>query len=53
MNLGVKAEFAGNDKRGRKSSLNLCRKFAGTQAVDAELRREAETFRIFLISGIF
>jgi hypothetical protein len=42
MNLGVKAEFARDEKRGRKSSPNLRRKFAGTPAVDAELRREVE-----------
>jgi hypothetical protein len=42
MNLKVEAEFDGDGKRDRKSSPNLRRKFAGTQAVDAELRREVE-----------
>jgi hypothetical protein len=42
MNLGMKAEFAGDEKRGRKSSPNLRQKFAGTQAVDAKLRQEVE-----------
>jgi hypothetical protein len=38
----VEAEFAGDVRGGRKSSPNLRRKFAGTQAVDAELRRGVE-----------
>jgi hypothetical protein len=38
----VEAEFAGDEKRGRKSLSNLRRKFAGTQAVHDELRREME-----------
>jgi hypothetical protein len=38
-NLGVEAEFAGDVRGGLKISPNLRRKFAGTQAVDAELRR--------------
>jgi hypothetical protein len=42
MNLKVEAEFDGDGKRDRKSSPNLRRKFAGTQDVDAELRREVE-----------
>jgi hypothetical protein len=42
MNIGVEAEFAGDEKHGRKSSPNLRRRFAGTQAVDAELRRGVE-----------
>jgi hypothetical protein len=41
-NLGVEVEFAGDEKRGRKSSPNPRRKFAGTQGVDAKLRREVE-----------
>jgi hypothetical protein len=41
-NLGVEAEFAGDKKRGRKSSPNLRRRFAGMQAVEAELRRGVE-----------
>jgi hypothetical protein len=41
-NLGVEAEFAGDEKRDRKSLPNLRQKFAGTQAVDAKLRREVE-----------
>jgi hypothetical protein len=41
-NLGVKAEFAGDEKRGRKSSPNFRQKFAGTQAVDEKLRRDVE-----------
>jgi hypothetical protein len=41
-NLGVEAEFAGDEKCGRKSSSNLCRKFAGTQDVDEKLRRGVE-----------
>jgi hypothetical protein len=41
-NLRAEAEFAGDEKHGRKSSLNLRRKFAGTQVVDAELRRGVE-----------
>jgi hypothetical protein len=41
-NLGVETKFAGDEKRGRKSLPNLRRKFAGTQAVDAKLRREVE-----------
>jgi hypothetical protein len=41
-NLVVEAEFTGDEKRGRKSSPNLRRKFAGTQAVDAKLRRGVE-----------
>jgi hypothetical protein len=36
------AEFEKDEKRDRESSPNLRRKFAGTQAVDAELRREVE-----------
>jgi hypothetical protein len=31
--------FAGDEKRVWKSSPNHCRKFAGTQAIDEELRR--------------
>jgi hypothetical protein len=38
-NLGVEAGSAGDEKHGRKSSPNLNRKFAGTQAVDEKLRR--------------
>jgi hypothetical protein len=38
----VEAEFAGDVRGGRKSSPNIHRKFAGTQAVDAELRRGVE-----------
>jgi hypothetical protein len=41
-NLGVETEFAGDVRDSRKSSPNLRRKFAGTQAVDAELRRGVE-----------
>jgi hypothetical protein len=41
-NLGVEAEFAGDVRGGWKSSPNLRRKFAGTQAVDEELRRGVE-----------
>jgi hypothetical protein len=41
-NLRVVAEFAGDEKYGRKSSPNLGWKFTGTQAVDEELRREVE-----------
>jgi hypothetical protein len=41
-NLGVEAEFAGDVRGGRKSSPNIRQKFAGTQAVDAELRRGVE-----------
>jgi Mrp family chromosome partitioning ATPase len=41
-NLGVEAEFAGDVRGGRKSSPNLRRKFAGTQAVDKKLRRGVE-----------
>jgi hypothetical protein len=39
-NLGVEAEFTGDIRGDRKSSPNLRRKFAGTQAVDAELWRD-------------
>jgi hypothetical protein len=42
MNLGVKAEFAGDVRGGWKSSPNLRRKFTGTQAVDEKLRRGVE-----------
>jgi hypothetical protein len=41
-NLLVVTEFVGTRRTGRKSSPNLCRKFAGTQAVHDELRREME-----------
>jgi hypothetical protein len=41
-NLGVEAEFAGDEKRGRKSSPNPRQKFTGTRAVDAKLWREVE-----------
>jgi hypothetical protein len=41
-NLGVEAKFAGDEKHGRKSSPNLRRKFARTQALDEELRRGVE-----------
>jgi hypothetical protein len=41
-NFRVKAEFAGDVRGDRKSSLNLRRKFTGTQAVDEELRRGVE-----------
>jgi hypothetical protein len=40
--LLVVTVFAGDVRGGRKSSPNLRRKFAGTQAVDAELRRGVE-----------
>jgi hypothetical protein len=39
-NLLVVTEFAGTRRTDRKSSPNLRRKFAGTQAVHDELRRE-------------
>jgi hypothetical protein len=42
MNIRVEAEFAGDEKRARKSSPNLCRKFVGSHAVHNELRREME-----------
>jgi hypothetical protein len=38
----VEAEFTEDEKRGRKNSPNLRRKFAGTQGVHDELRREME-----------
>jgi hypothetical protein len=41
-NHKVEAEFARDVRGGRKSSPNHRRKFARTQAVDEELRREME-----------
>jgi hypothetical protein len=41
-NLGVEAEFAGDEKRGRISSPNLRQKFTEMQAVYNELRRGME-----------
>jgi hypothetical protein len=41
-NIGVEAEFAEDEKHGRKSSPNHRRNFAGTQAVHDKLRREVE-----------
>jgi hypothetical protein len=50
-NLGVEAEFAGDEKHGRKSSPNLRRKFVGTQDVYDTSARDGGSYEWRLVMG--